>query len=335
MKFTHSLVVTGAGFYIAWICWMLPQIVKSDGIEHFDGPLPEHAASHDDSSDTARVVRVRKQTPPVAPAPEPTETEPQSTKGRPDPQPTRLTPSPPVVPTPSPQPAGPPLDQSSRQGTFGLAVKQLDVTFEHELSDAEFLDIVKSHDCDVVAFRVDDDLIVEAFLPDDFRFMKRVSGNSAGFTVDSWRAHHPVDRNYWIRWRDLQSPIGRRVRLSLQLSRVMPEDYFIYLVIGDRLSREINEVLLEESRRQQFEQDEVAYAQVVLRHDGQHFIPDVLKLERRRAQPIETGADQTPARSDGTSNMDFESPQTGDSWLPTGPLLESTPGDRHQAGRQT
>ncbi|TVS16869.1 MAG: hypothetical protein EA424_13605 [Planctomycetaceae bacterium] len=192
----------------------------------------------------------------------------------------------------------------NRQGTQGFSMKRLDLVFETDLPDDRFLDLIRQNGCEVVALKVRDDVILDAFLPGQTEILRRVRGQNADDLVNQYRTERPLNRHLWIRWHDAQTPIGRQAILQLERYGVSPTDYFVYIVLGDRLSQQIQRQVMLEAQIQHIPPDNIGYVKISLSLSGSILVPSVISM-----QPHQEPGDRDSVLTD-TSSYDTQLPTT-------------------------
>ncbi len=263
MKFIHCMGLTFVVFVALYGGWLLSQTMLDKQLARFDGPPPSEPAPIKPRQPRRVPVTInpshRQDIEPVF-----GQTKPRSV----------------VLSHPTSTPSHSDRKELARQGTHGFALTQLDLSFEVDLPDTGFIRLLKQQGCEIVAFKVEQNVITDAFLPGDGELLRRATGPLASYRVDNYRAEHPVGKQFWVRWRDMDSPIGRQAGWALTEHGLPVSEYHIYLVLGDQLSQVIQQRLLDEARRADLDMTGIGYAKVVLRNNGQKFLADVLRVEQ-------------------------------------------------------
>jgi hypothetical protein len=276
------MIVTFTLFLVAWLGYLAPQVRFDRDLDRFDGPRPVVVPEKTPQEPRQVPVRIVRQpqlqrsesTAVVRPAASVSVTPPQE-----------LTPEQPPAP--------------ERNGTYGFAVKQFDLLFDVDATDEEFIQLIRRAGCDIVALKVRGQTIEDALLPGRDAIVERVTGPLGSMWVDRYRERHPVSRHFWIHWYDAGSPIVEQVRIVLARQQLSLDDYRIYLVLGDRLSQEIQRELRAEASLRQLEPGDVAYAKVALRQSGGNLFVNVMAIAARQPETLgdnsQDGQDRTQA----------------------------------------
>jgi len=264
MKYPHCLLLSFVVFAGLWVIWFVSSQDRGEELSQFSG---RRAATPSEPEPETMVIG-------LAPKPDPQSGPKKSRDASPGNQP-KAAREPQNLP---PQPERP-AEELAGRSAGGLAVQQLDLEFEPGLLDGSVLDHLQREGCSLALFKVERRTsIVDAFLPTADGDLERARGRSASQRVDAFLAAHPCKRQFWVRWHDVDSPIGLLARSALDDCGLPPEDFKIYVVLSETLSQEIQRLLEAEARNRSLLVKEVAYAKVMLRGSAGDLSPVVLDL---------------------------------------------------------
>jgi len=269
MRFTYCLVLTFMLFAGSWSAWYAASRTPNRQLSQFDSAAASQAAQPGGGPRYPRPLElIRAEPPNEAARPEEAHNSGSATSHRPIQEPVAI-------------------GKSNRSGAHGVAVQELEVVVEPGTFGANLLDILFRESCAVVALKVEDMRIIDAFLPGTSGRLERITGSTASERMDAFLAQHPCQRQFWVRWHDLDSPIGKEALRALDRYRLSPQDYYVYLVVGEDLSQQIQRAIEAAADRKALATEMVAYAKVLLREDDDGFQPIVLDLAQRSDQERE------------------------------------------------
>ena len=286
MKFVHCLLSTFFGFVVIYFASLDFGLVND-----FDGGPPRLPSKERPEVRSSKVTIVRK------PDPKPTfnPSDKQSIQKQIETSPpTPIQPKPVVtdiVETPSPSQSAS-KRSTPRDGTRGLATINLEVLVVQGVnSDDELQQLLLFEDCKIIAVKVEEKKVVEAFLPDRFNNLVKTSGEHGTGQFESFRRAHPTSQFVWFRWHEVDSGIGNIARAELRRFNVKPDEYFIYLILGRELSTKIQQLLSRKASEERLAFQDIGYAQILLDADRTKFRTKVLQVEPRPSMDNATESD--------------------------------------------
>lgn len=275
MKFVHCLLSTFFGFVAIYFASL-----DFGSVNEFDGGPRRLPSQERQEVRSSKVTIVRK----ADPKPTFNPADEQSIQ-----KPIDMSPAVPVptksvvsdmIETPSPSQSVS-KRSTALDGTRGSATTNLEVLIRGVNSDDELQSLLLFADCKIIAVKVEEKKVVEAFLPDRFNNFVRTFGERGTGQFESFRRSHPTNQFVWVRWHDADSGIGRLARAELWRFSVKPDGYFIYLVLSRELSAEVQRLLYHKASEERLAIQDVGYAQILLDADRWQFRAEVLHIEPR------------------------------------------------------